>query len=48
VLADAFFAKGQYTLEELFQRIIALLEHGPIISLLFLFLYPAITRSRCA
>jgi len=30
VLADAFFAKGQYTLEELFQRIIVLLEHGPI------------------
>jgi CheY-like chemotaxis protein len=30
VLADAFFAKGQYTLEELFHRIIVLLEHGPI------------------
>jgi CheY-like chemotaxis protein len=30
VLADAFFAKGQYTVEELFQRIIVLLEHGPI------------------
>lgn len=30
VLADAFFAKGQYTLEELFQKIIVLLEHGPI------------------
>lgn len=30
VLADAFFAKGQYTLEELFRRIIGLLEHGPI------------------
>jgi CheY-like chemotaxis protein len=30
VLADAFFAKGQYTLKELFQKIIVLLEHGPI------------------
>lgn len=30
VLADAFFEKGQYSPEELFQRITALLEESPI------------------
>jgi hypothetical protein len=29
VLADAFFEKGQYSLKELFQKIIALLEELP-------------------
>jgi hypothetical protein len=30
VLADAFFPKGQYTLEDLFKKIIALLKQGKL------------------